>query len=230
MISSKLVRLSSTLAPGIVSNCPSRWRDDQNGVIQVTWAAPQQPNGVLLRYYIQLTRYDDGRTVIASASTDEDATLSVALSAANLGKCCSSCNPDNPFPCFEFSITCFLLKARSWLNQEFALQQAETPGVTALVPYINTEVFSPDSWAGYGLQHIQFHRSGHNFLHTHMAVQSISVLFFSDSAEDGVPYNVSIFAETSAGNGTKCNVTDFTNELCKFGSYIGHFYLLPTKL
>ena len=31
--------------------------------------------------------------------------------------------------------------------------------------------------------------------------------------EDGVPYIVSIFAENSAGNGTKCNVTDFTNEL-----------------
>ena len=87
MISSKLVRLSSTLAPGIVSNCPSMW-DDQNGVIQVTWAAPQRPNGVLLQYYIQLTRYDDGRTVIASASTNEDATLSVELSAANLRKCC----------------------------------------------------------------------------------------------------------------------------------------------
>ena len=34
--------------------------------------------------------------------------------------------------------------------------------------------------------------------------------------EDGVPYIVSIFAENSAGNGTKCNVTDFTNELRKF--------------
>ena len=31
--------------------------------------------------------------------------------------------------------------------------------------------------------------------------------------EDGVPYILSIFAENSAGNGTKCNVTDFTNEL-----------------
>ena len=36
------------------------------------------------------------------------------------------------------------------------------------------------------------------------------------STEDGVPYIVSIFAENSAGNGTKCNVTDFTNELRKF--------------
>ena len=34
--------------------------------------------------------------------------------------------------------------------------------------------------------------------------------------EAGVPYTVSIFAENSAGNGTKCNVTDFTNELGMF--------------
>ena len=34
--------------------------------------------------------------------------------------------------------------------------------------------------------------------------------------ENGVPYIVSIFAENSAGNGTKCNVTDFTNELSMF--------------
>ena len=33
------------------------------------------------------------------------------------------------------------------------------------------------------------------------------------STEDGVPYTVQIFAENSAGNGTVCNVTDFTNEL-----------------
>ena len=38
--------------------------------------------------------------------------------------------------------------------------------------------------------------------------------------EDGVPYIVSIFAENSAGNGTKCNVTDFTNELRKKQSNI----------
>ena len=31
--------------------------------------------------------------------------------------------------------------------------------------------------------------------------------------EDGVPYIVSIFAENSAGNGSKCNITDFTDEL-----------------
>ena len=34
--------------------------------------------------------------------------------------------------------------------------------------------------------------------------------------EEGVPYIVSIFAENSAGNGTKCNITDFTNELSEF--------------
>ena len=37
---------------------------------------------------------------------------------------------------------------------------------------------------------------------------------------DGVPYTVSIFAENSAGNGTKCNFTDFTNELRKFDSLL----------
>ena len=81
-----IAHLSSILAPGIVSNCPSMW-DNQNGVIQVAWTAPQRPNGVLLRYYIQLTSYD-GRTVIAFASTNENATLSVELSNANFGKCC----------------------------------------------------------------------------------------------------------------------------------------------
>ena len=34
--------------------------------------------------------------------------------------------------------------------------------------------------------------------------------------EAGVPYIVSIFAENAAGNGTKCNVTDFTDELGEF--------------
>ena len=36
--------------------------------------------------------------------------------------------------------------------------------------------------------------------------------------EAGVPYIVSIFAENAAGNGTKCNVTDFTDELGEFRS------------
>ena len=70
-----------------MSNCPSRWNDLPND-IQVTWGAPQRPNGVLLRYYIQLTSFD-GRTVIASASIDENAALSVEFSNANLGKSCT---------------------------------------------------------------------------------------------------------------------------------------------
>ena len=32
----------------------------------------------------------------------------------------------------------------------------------------------------------------------------------------GIPYTIWIFAENSAGNGTVCNFTDFTNELRKF--------------
>ena len=32
----------------------------------------------------------------------------------------------------------------------------------------------------------------------------------------GIPYTVRIFAENSAGNGTVCNFTDFTDELRKF--------------
>ena len=49
--------------------------------------------------------------------------------------------------------------------------------------------------------------------HSH---NSLVIILFSDSAEAGVPYNVQIFAENSAGNGTRCNFTDFTNELRKF--------------
>ena len=74
-----------TLAPGSVNNCPSRWID-RNGVIQFSWAAPQRPNGVLRRYYIELTSFD-GRTVIYSESYD-NTTLSAELSNANLGKWC----------------------------------------------------------------------------------------------------------------------------------------------
>ena len=46
--------------------------------------------------------------------------------------------------------------------------------------------------------------------------------------EDGVPYIVSIFAENSVGNGTKCNVTDFTNELGTFHCYTdqSNYYLV----
>ena len=47
------------------------------------------------------------------------------------------------------------------------------------------------------------------------------------STDDGVPYTVQIFAENSAGNGTVCNVTDFTNELgeshCS-ASVCGHLF------
>ena len=56
--------------------------------------------------------------------------------------------------------------------------------------------------------------------HSH---NSLVVILFSDSAEDGVPYNVQIFAENSAGNGTRCNFTDFTNELRKFHGYMRVF-------
>ena len=80
-----LIGSFSTLAPGSVNNCPSRWID-RNGVIQFSWAAPQRPNGVLRRYYIILTSFD-GRTVIASESYD-NTTLSAELSNANLGKWC----------------------------------------------------------------------------------------------------------------------------------------------
>ena len=67
-----------------MSNCPSRW-SDLASAIQIAWTPPQRPNGVLLQYYIILTTFD-GRTVIASARTNENATLSVELSDANLGK------------------------------------------------------------------------------------------------------------------------------------------------
>ena len=46
----------------------------------------------------------------------------------------------------------------------------------------------------------------------------LEVLLYSPPTptEAGIPYIVSIFAENSAGNGTRCNVTDFTNELRTF--------------
>ena len=81
-----MLAIFSTSAPGIVSNCPSRWRDQPND-IQVTWAAPLRPNGVLRQYYIILTSFD-GRTIIDSARTYENATMSVELSNTNLGKWC----------------------------------------------------------------------------------------------------------------------------------------------
>lgn len=45
------------------------------------------------------------------------------------------------------------------------------------------------------------------------------------STEAGVPYTVRIFAENSAGNGTVCNFTDFTDERRKF-----HCLLFVTRL
>ena len=56
--------------------------------------------------------------------------------------------------------------------------------------------------------------------HSH---NSLVVILFSDCTVDGVPYNVQIFAENSAGNGTRCNFTDFTNELRKFHGYMWAF-------
>ena len=56
-------------------------------------------------------------------------------------------------------------------------------------------------------------------------MSNIIMLSVSISAEAGVPYTVSIFAENSAGNGTVCNFTDFTDERRKF-----HCSSLVTKL
>ena len=56
-----------------MNNCPSRWTDLASA-IQVTWAAPERPNGVLLRYYLQLTTYD-GRTIIVTASVGSSTLL-----------------------------------------------------------------------------------------------------------------------------------------------------------
>ena len=63
-----LISESSHPAPGIVSSCPSNWLDiRQASSIQITWSAPERPNGFILRYYLQLTTYD-GRRVIVSTS------------------------------------------------------------------------------------------------------------------------------------------------------------------
>jgi len=48
---------------------------------------------------------------------------------------------------------------------------------------------------------------------SHCKAIGMVILYIIFSTEDGVPYTVQIFAENSAGNGTVCNVTDFTNEL-----------------
>ena len=79
-----LISLSSCAAPGIVSNCPSRWTD-MPSVIQVTWTAPERPNGMLLRYHLQLTSYDD-RRVITTASV-QSSTLLGQLDNSELREC-----------------------------------------------------------------------------------------------------------------------------------------------
>ena len=53
-----------------------------------------------------------------------------------------------------------------------------------------------------------------NYVSTTIFVASVYyITALPTPAENGVPYIVSIFAETSAGNGTKYNITDFTNDL-----------------
>ena len=56
-----------------MGNCPSGWTDLAS-TIQVTWAAPEMPNGMLLRYHLQLTTYD-GRTVIITESVGSSTVL-----------------------------------------------------------------------------------------------------------------------------------------------------------
>ena len=61
-----------------------------------------------------------------------------------------------------------------------------------------------------------------------MSVRLNFYLHFVLSTEDGVPYIVQIFAENSAGNGTVCNVTDFTNELGSSAS-VCNYLLSPSS-
>ena len=135
---------SSHPAPGIVNNCPSRWIDLISAIL-VTWTAPERPNGVLLRYYLQLTTYD-GKRVIVSESVGSSTFLD-DLDSSQLR---------------EFQHNCGFCLFRD------------------------------------------------------LVVISVLYLYSYHYTENGVPYTVSIFAENLAGNGTKCNVTDFTNELRKF--------------
>ena len=135
---------SSHPAPGIVNNCPSRWID-LTSAIQVTWAAPERPNGILLRYHLQLKSYD-GRRVIVT----------------------------------------------------------ESVGSSTFLDYLDSSELR------------EFQQNCGFCLFRDLVVISVLYLYSSHSTEGGVPYIVSIFAENSAGNGTKCNVTDFTNELRKF--------------
>ena len=123
-----------------MNNCPSRWTD-LTSAIQVTWAAPERPNGVLLRYYLQLTTYD-GRRVIVTVSVGSSTFLD--LDSSQLREFQHNCG---------FCLLNFLTVV--------VVKHSSSPTLT----------------------------------------------------EPGVPYIVSIFAENSAGNGTKCNITDFTDEL-----------------
>ena len=66
-----------------MSNCPSRWTDLAS-TIQVTWTAPERPNGILLRYHLQLTTYD-GRRVITTESVGSG-TLVGQLDTSELGE------------------------------------------------------------------------------------------------------------------------------------------------
>ena len=75
---------SSHAAPGIVNNCPSRWTDLAS-VIQVTWTAPERPNGVLLRYHLQLTSYN-GRTVITTENVGSNVVIG-QLDSSELREC-----------------------------------------------------------------------------------------------------------------------------------------------
>ena len=65
-------------APGSVG-CPSRWTDLTNA-IQVDWAAPQRPNGIILQYYLLLTNFS-GNNVIASTIVNSNVTLTTDFTA-----------------------------------------------------------------------------------------------------------------------------------------------------
>ena len=142
----RLISWSSCAAPGIVNNCPSRWTDLASA-IQVTWSAPERPNGVLLQYHLQLITYD-GRRVIVTESVGSTTFLD-DLDSSELR---------------EFQHNCGFCLLLGWTFFTVVVVQHSSPPTLT---------------------------------------------------EDGVPYIVSIFAENPAGNGTKCNVTDFTNELGK---------------
>ena len=73
-------------APGSVG-CPSRWKDLPNAV-QVNWTSPQDPNGIVLQYYLALINYD-GNTVIATASVNSNGALTTDVNA-RLGELCKN--------------------------------------------------------------------------------------------------------------------------------------------